>query len=49
VPPETPAPTKTGRAGRFEAAINEIEALVSDKYPISRGVLDIIRRAKSSD
>jgi hypothetical protein len=36
--------TKHSRADRFEAAINEIEALVGDKYPISRAVQDVIKR-----
>jgi hypothetical protein len=44
-PPATP--TKPSRADRFEAAINEIEALVGDKYPISHAVQAVIKRAKS--
>jgi hypothetical protein len=40
-------PTNPSRADRLEAAINEIEALVGDKYPISHAVQDVIKRAKS--
>jgi hypothetical protein len=44
-PPATPT---TSRADRLEAAINEIEALVSDRWPISRQVMDVIKRVRSS-
>jgi hypothetical protein len=43
-PPATPA---TSRADRLEAAINEIEVLIGDKYPISNVVQKVIKRAKS--
>ena len=41
-------PTKPSRADRFEAAIAEIEIVIGDKFPISRTIQDIIKRAKSS-
>jgi hypothetical protein len=43
-PPVIPA--KPSRADRLEAALDEIEALVGDKYPISRAVMDVIKRAR---
>jgi hypothetical protein len=49
VPPPPAIPTKPSRANRLAAAINEIEALVGDKYPISNVVQAVIKRAKSSD
>jgi hypothetical protein len=49
VQPPPVIPAKPSRADVLEAAINEIEALVSDRWPISRQIQDIIRRAKSSD
>jgi hypothetical protein len=41
-------PTAQQPTDRFERAINEIEALVGDRWPISRQVMDIIAKAKSN-
>jgi hypothetical protein len=48
VQPPPATATKPYRPDRFEAAIDEIEVLIGDKYPISRKVQDIIKRVKSA-
>jgi hypothetical protein len=47
VQPPPVIPTKPSRADRLEAAIDEIAAVVSDRFPISRTIQDIIKRVKS--
>jgi hypothetical protein len=44
---QTPVQQSPATTDRFLAALDEIEALVGDKYPISRAIQDIIRRTKS--